>query len=734
MRFRHLALLGVVLVLPGFLWSATRISTGTAHYIEFDSQKDIAIMRGDAKIDTSSATITADQIIMYRKSNIGHAQGNVVIVESTRTMRGQEAFYNWKLSTGTIVGASGMDPPWRFQGDEMEQTAPRVIRVRKSWLSSCDHNPPHYLLRSRKGRILSGHRINLLNPRLVVDDTAVFWSPFYTRSLLPKKYTLRIVPGHTSRDGFTAKTTVGYPFSPNTQTKFRWDYFERTGNGGGIAHRYWLKNIRGNVDVFLVRDHNSDDRPQERRYTALWNHYQQITTKLTLNAKLDFKSDQKFGDEFSGEGNGTLVENQSRGLVSEAGLTYQLPRSSLRADFKRKDKFDSSVSGKSFISQIILPVISYNTIPLKWKYFPVYTTFSADYRNETAVRNDPTEELKYQRKGNSKLSLKRDLRFLKTTFTPELGYKQSWREKDFTKPDSSKDIFQGRYETRLDVRRRFFRLIDLTVGYTYIGRAEENRLNLDTEADDRGIETNSMNGSFVTRLGRRSRFSMSSGYDLKDPPKSNPDLYEHSSQRWSSLVFDLQWGLSKTINIFFRETYSIFDARTVTPINTPQNTSGEIQFGDAMKKSYFSQGFSYTKKAHGAESLLNLNNKLTFFLTPKWYINLNIAYQAVGPKKLNYRKVSSTSKSISVVRDLHCWLLRMEFAERGDRTEASFFIDLKVSVNDSEVVFGRKPGDSFFPTRGGGADISEIFKTKEIDENEDIENSEDEESREAVPE
>jgi len=245
---------------------------------------------------------------------------------------------------------------------------------------------------------------------------------------------------------------------------------------------------------------------------------------------------------------------------------------------------------------------------------------------------------------------------------------------------------------------------------------EKNRTTIDTKADDHGIEREDMTGAIVSRIGRNTRLQLSSSFNLKDPPKSNRDKFEHSSERWGSPTVDINWQVARKVTISFRESYSIFDSRTRTPIRTPQNTSGAIDFGSVTDLTMFSQSFSYSKTPHGEDAILYLFNKLKFFLTPKWYIDFTLGYRAVGENKLNYRKILPTSKTISVVRDLHCWVFRMDFSERLGAKEASFHIDLKANFPAYKNVFSDIREDGFYPYRDPRPDISKIFPYKKQEE------------------
>lgn len=697
-----------------YLHAQVEISTATGKTITFDNAAGVATVEGDAVVVNSTATLKADVIRINTNTKVGRAQGHVILIQSSTTLTGTEAEYYWEVSTGIIRGAVGHNDPFHFASDELIQTSPEFFQLGSGHFSTCNENPPHYHIHSSRSKIQRGKRLKLYSPRFVAEDTPTFWLPFYTRALGPKKYRLRIEPGQSSRDGITNRTIFGYPYTRNSYTDLRWDYLQRTGNGGGIDHRYFAPNQRGELNWYYIRDINKDPQPQSRRYSVLWDHYQRFTSKLTMNSKVDLKSDQIIGNQFQNTGNGVFIENKKRGLFSEVGFNYQFSMASLQVQLDRRDKFDTAISSKNFINHITLPRIILNTAPLKSKVVPFYTSFSGIYTNQTIQRDDPKQNLRYYKDATAGVDIKKDIRLAKKwTITPVLGYSQKWLSRVVTATTtiSETDSYIGRYNAGLNVRRRIRRMIDVNTGYNYLVRNRPNQTIIDSQSNDYGIETNQLSTSLAMQLRRDTRVTLSSGYDLRESPRDQPDKYRHRSERFSPPSADMQWEIKKNVNLFFREAYSIFDQRTQSVIRTPLNTSGELQLGQITDAVFFSQGFSYTKPALGQKSQLFLNNSLKFYLTPKWYVDLALSYRAEADRRLGYSKTFPIQKSIRIVRDLHCWLLRAEFDHRTDRTDVSLYIDLKANLTPQRNIFSQYKG-SVYSTRNDGPDISQIFPEK----------------------
>jgi hypothetical protein len=665
-------------------------------------------------IPISSATMKADHITVDIPKKEAHAEGNFVLIQTSGTLKGREADYNWQTSTGMITHAEGRSAEWRFWGDTLLQPQPNIFILDDAIVTSCDLDPPHYYMRTSRTRVLVGKKMKMTNARMTVDKTPLFYTPVFNKSLQKKKYTLRIEPGQSARDGLIVDTFLGIPLTPHSYTKFKWRHLERTGYKLGIEHDYFLDRLRGHIEYEYVRDYNSDPQPQAREYRARWNHYQRLTEALSFRTNTSFQSVQTFGNTYGSSPNQVYVENKTRGLLSEGEFVYQFSKATLSMNLDRSDKFDATISSKSFISKLTLPRLSFNTTELIFKNVPFKTSFNATFLNQTNDRSSPVTTLRYEKAATTGINIKREFLIRKkTTITPNVGYSESWRDRLLSTGTFTKDVYVGRYNTSFNVRQRLSRAADLNMTHFYVARLRRNQTLLDSSADDHGIESNQLNSSLNTRLGRSTLFIVSSGYDYRKAPKTDPSFYNHQRSRISSPRMDVQYEARRNILFDFSETYALYDGSARRNINTPLNTSGGVQVGNQSDAVSFSHRFSYSKTPTGRDAEVIFSDRLKFFLTPRWYMDLTLSYRAYGPESFHYKKVQPIERSISVVRDMHCWVLRAVFSNRPGVREASFYIDLKTNMTGTRNVFNGKSMDDFYPYKNPSPDISDIFPAPE---------------------
>jgi len=166
--------------------------------MKYDAEKGIAVVEGNATLQTSTATLRADWIEMDRNQKRGTARGHVEVIKDDNVLKGSTAVYDWESSTGSITDASGVSPPWRFSAHNLIQRSPDEYLLQRGRVTSCSLDPPHYRLQSHHGRVQVGERLNfdpplsiLMTPLFVVSvfypisSSQKIHSSFYPRTVEP---------------------------------------------------------------------------------------------------------------------------------------------------------------------------------------------------------------------------------------------------------------------------------------------------------------------------------------------------------------------------------------------------------------------------------------------------------------------------------------------------------------------------------------------------------------------
>ena len=86
---------------------------------------------------------TGDRLSTAGKLDIS----NVDLREPTREIVAAHIFYDFSEQTGSMSDARGRAGIYYFAAEEVEILGPQKLKVKNLWVTTCDHDPPHYRVR-----------------------------------------------------------------------------------------------------------------------------------------------------------------------------------------------------------------------------------------------------------------------------------------------------------------------------------------------------------------------------------------------------------------------------------------------------------------------------------------------------------------------------------------------------------------------------------------------------------
>lgn len=731
---------------PSGLASTT---TFRGEYMEYDSSASVVTLQDKASVEDSSASLRGDLIRLYTEEKRTEAEGNVLLAlpseavagstisiradlltifneerravgsghiqihEGNQLLRGSRLDYNWVASTGTIHDAAGFEPPWRFSGKRLRQTGPRTYNIRGAVTTNCDLEKPHYFFRSTVAQMVRGHRVTGIGATWWVGGLPVLWTPFFNQYQdLP--FAVQIRPGESKRDGLTFRNNFYYGFSRHAYVRVYGDYLHKTGVAYGGEIGYEAKNVVGTIYGLNVTDHNLDlqdpaaqpgaPRREINRFTGRLQHWQRITQRLTAQANVNLQSDQNFNNLFVQDHFERIV-NEQIGLKSELALTHQLPWMTSRASAVRIDKVDTTVSRDLFTSNLVLPSVSFNTIPLKSTYVPVYVTLSGAYAYEMtkAKRTAPDE---FAHNANLRVELSRDIPVTRRlTFKPSAAVQENWQNTIPKGDGRPPDRYTNRVSETMSFRARLSRRLDLDFGHTATIRSVTNKFVQNANAPDRGIEFHNLFYTFFARPSRKTQIRATSGYNLRVVDRdgvlrgTSPSDYEGApaetlmgtiQQRMHSPDFELTLQPRPGLELFIRELYHLF------PSLHNGVTQGRLTWQPPDSKTYVQTAASYNNRSPGQ---LLLSTTAGFNLSPGWRVETVLEYLVSGPGHLAYNTVAPTQRELRLIRRLHCWRLTMHVIDRPEVRQFFVGIQLLTDVAAEKKVTSMETQEQLYPWR-----------------------------------
>lgn len=665
-------------------------ATLTADYMEFRSTSNVAVARGHVVLISSQTRVEADEVFVDISSRTARASGHVHVTDGEISIWAENGDFMWGASTGVLHNGYLESGTWRLWGREMHRIGPDKYMVKRAAVTNCELNPPHYHFRGRRGVYTVKRRITLHNGGIALERTPVFLTPFYTKSLVEKRWSLQVDPGQNSRNGLFAKSILTYKFTPETYGRIYWDHYQKTGNGWGAEYNYFTPKVQGSLYGYRINDRIA----RTERWNARAGHWQQLKPRWSLQGTLNFLSDSDFNNVYFRDD----YERIKSHAESEAAVTYQSPYYTSRLAVEQDQVFDPTKN--RFVRQkTTLPQLSLQTSPLLIGA-SVYATMNASFLNQyvrpstspdAANPVNPEKDL-FKQTGDTSLSLSRTMRLGRnTTLVPSAGFSETWaswtEEGDGIDPDNT---FIGRGFTGLNLRQRFSRSLDVDVTHSYRVRWAPNSFKRDHAPEDphqtdQGLEANIVNLTFSYRPVTSFWARAYSGYDLR---VARGETIESARQKITPPVLEMSFRPLNWIDVFYRQKQLLYPSRR------PESTQFSFRMGRDSKM-YFDTNTTYSV---GQPGQIQVRNGAAFNLTRGWWLEGGILYNLKGPGGIQYEDMEIVEKKVVARRDFHCWTVRVETRERPGVNEIFFRIDLKSNL-DARRDMTSPQEEQYYPAR-----------------------------------
>ena len=229
----------IFLNIPAFAQGKTKepivVKGDRVEYL-YDQKKVVGF--DNINITYKDIKLICDKIEVDMEKRVGVAEGNVALIQGTSIFRGEKVSYDFDAGKGTIIEAEIRSKPWYGKGEAAHKVSDNGYLVRKSYLSTCELDPPHYRIQAKEIRIYLGDRIEAKHVTAYVGKIPVFYFPYYHHPLDDNRPRVTIVPGRDDEWGYYALTAWRYYFHEWSRGYIHLDWREKKGFAGGIDYKY----------------------------------------------------------------------------------------------------------------------------------------------------------------------------------------------------------------------------------------------------------------------------------------------------------------------------------------------------------------------------------------------------------------------------------------------------------------------------------------------------------------
>ncbi|HLD78571.1 MAG TPA: hypothetical protein VJB16_06090, partial [archaeon] len=141
--------------------------------------RKLAIAEGDVEVIFENAVLTADHLTLFTDTNDVYAEGRVRLEDGSQVFRGEMAHYNFNSKKGRFLQGTVATPPWYQHGRSVEHIAEGVYAVTPGYITSCDHEPPHFRFFGRRATVFSEDKLaRARNVTLFVEQMPFLYLPW----------------------------------------------------------------------------------------------------------------------------------------------------------------------------------------------------------------------------------------------------------------------------------------------------------------------------------------------------------------------------------------------------------------------------------------------------------------------------------------------------------------------------------------------------------------------------
>lgn len=644
----------------------------------------------------------------------------VVLRDGTDEMTGDRLAYNLETKRGKVRETDTELENAYYHGETVRKMEEDVLLVDKGRYTTCDLDVPHYHFGSSNMKLISGDRVIARPIILYIEQIPVFYAPFFVFSIKKGRHS-GFLPFHigTWERGGRYVRNLGYYWAASEY----WDMdaamsleerigvkFDGTVN---YAKRYVM---RGSVRGSYARDSRTSysGRTISHRWSLTANHSHTLSPTASISGSGTFVSDKSYTTEISND----IDERRNRNLRSQISFSKRWERTSLSAvvqSTKNLDDESSSLTAPSLRfslgSRTLFPQPEGSEKSDQRWYQSIRLSYSSDFRNyqSKSKSGDDFSRRKYAR-GTHRTSLSAPQNLFRyITMNPSVNFTENWFmifPTDISDEQELKsDKFLRSWTSSMSMSARttlygyFFPPIPGLIGirhsmspslsYSY---RPKSVLNADEAGYVGASSSRTESKSMSVSLSNLFQMKYKSGetekkLDLFNLSTSTSYDFTREERKWSKLSTSLRTTSIPRLSIQLQATHDLYNPVTLdfdpfrarlTNISvssgfsmhgrrgasSPDDLDGRNveRPGSSLKMPWSANfGHRYTESRNlitGAKSITHwITSSASFDLTRNWHVDISQNY--------DIRRKLIVSRSINIVRDLHCWEARFSWIPNG---------------------------------------------------------------------
>lgn len=222
----------------------------------------------------------------------------IQVSEPTRALSAEIIDYDFANEKGELVNAKGQAGIYYFYAKKLRILGPNSMEGEDVWITTCDHDPPHYRLRLKSMEIKDGVVSGGTNIRLQLGKVSTpLFLPVYRRGSSEHPWNVDFDSGREAEIGSFLNVGTRFELNPyvGLGPRIMPTSKEGVGIGADLDYDYmenpasWLYRTKGDIHGLYTTE--------DRGYLHLYHRYAP-SEDLTVKAQVEHWGDQDFYKDF----------------------------------------------------------------------------------------------------------------------------------------------------------------------------------------------------------------------------------------------------------------------------------------------------------------------------------------------------------------------------------------------------------------------------------------------------
>jgi YVTN family beta-propeller protein len=240
-----------------------------------------------------------EQNFAQQRLAVGHLKAQQVLIEEpTRQLTADDIDFDFGASKGVLQNVRGRGGILYYKADKITITGPETAEADEVWVTTCDHDPPHYRIAHKHAEFRNGTIVEGTHGRLQVGKyNTPLWIPKWKRSPEGSGWNIDFDSGRRAELGPYLNVGLLFDINPDMQLGPRIFATSNEGIGfGGDTYYDFMESpasplyrSKGEAHGFYTT--------KERGHFA-WYHRYEPLEKLVVRMQAEQWSDESFYKDF----------------------------------------------------------------------------------------------------------------------------------------------------------------------------------------------------------------------------------------------------------------------------------------------------------------------------------------------------------------------------------------------------------------------------------------------------